>query len=129
MALALPLPACGERVGVRGLTRFGKRCSSGRIASALTRDASQSHPSPHLRGEVKATIRSKENKMAKIVLGMATSHGPLLSTPPEQWGERAKADRVNPALWFRGQPYKYDALEALRTDEKLDPKWELAERQ
>jgi hypothetical protein len=67
--------------------------------------------------------------MAKIVLGMATSHGPLLSTPPEQWGERAKADRVNPALWFRGQPYKYDALEALRTDEKLNPKWELAERQ
>ncbi len=52
--------------------------------------------------------------MAKIVLGMATSHGPLLSTPPEQWGERVKADRANPALWFRGQPYKYDALETLR---------------
>ena len=56
--------------------------------------------------------------MAKIVLGMATSHGPLLSTPPEQWGERAKADRANPALWFRGQPYKYDALEALRVGRK-----------
>ncbi|MEZ5764036.1 MAG: hypothetical protein R3D69_07110 [Xanthobacteraceae bacterium] len=67
--------------------------------------------------------------MAKIVLGMATSHGPLLSTPPEQWGERVKADRVNPALWFRGEPYKFDALESLRSGEKLDQKSELAERQ
>src|SRR5262249_9478249 len=67
--------------------------------------------------------------MAKIVLGMALSHGPLLSTPPEQWGERAKADRANPALWFRGQSYKYDALETLRKGEDLDPKWELSERQ
>ena len=67
--------------------------------------------------------------MAKIVLGMATSHGPLLSTPPEQWGERAKADRANPALWFRGKPYKYDALEQLRVAEKLDQKWELSERE
>jgi Catalytic LigB subunit of aromatic ring-opening dioxygenase len=67
--------------------------------------------------------------MAKIVLGMATSHGPLLSTPPEQWGERVKADRANPALWFRGAPYKFDALEQLRLDEKLAQKVELAERQ
>ena len=67
--------------------------------------------------------------MAKIVLGMATSHGPLLSTPPEQWGERVKADRANPALWFRGTPYKFDALETLRSAEKLDQKSELAERQ
>ena len=36
--------------------------------------------------------------MAKNVLGIATSHGPLLSTPPEQWGERVKADRANPAV-------------------------------
>jgi hypothetical protein len=67
--------------------------------------------------------------MAKIVLGMATSHGPLLSTPPEQWGERVKADRANPALWFRGTPYKFDALETLRSAEKLEQKSELAERQ
>jgi hypothetical protein len=67
--------------------------------------------------------------MAKIVLGMATSHGPLLSTPPEQWGERVKADRINPALWFRGTPYKFDALESLRSGEKLDQKSELGERQ
>jgi Catalytic LigB subunit of aromatic ring-opening dioxygenase len=62
-------------------------------------------------------------------LGMATSHGPLLSTPPEQWGERVKADRANPALWFRGTPYKFDALETLRSAEKLEQKSDLAERQ
>ncbi len=67
--------------------------------------------------------------MAKIVLGIATSHGPLLSTPPEQWGERAKADRANPALWFRGQPYKYDALEQLRSGEGLEQKSDLPARQ
>ena len=31
--------------------------------------------------------------MAKIVLGMGASHGPLLATPPEQWGGRVEADR------------------------------------
>ena len=67
--------------------------------------------------------------MAKIELGIATSHGPLLSTPPEQWGERAKADRANPALWFRGQTYKYDALETLRAGEGLEVKSDLPERQ
>src|SRR5437660_9578031 len=67
--------------------------------------------------------------MAKIVLGMATSHGPLLSTPPEQWGERVKADRANPALWFRGTPYKYDALERLRSGEGLEQKSALPARQ
>ena len=29
--------------------------------------------------------------MAKIVLGMGASHGPLLATPPEQWGGRVEA--------------------------------------
>ena len=32
--------------------------------------------------------------MAEIVLGIGASHGPLLSTPPEKWDLRAKADRV-----------------------------------
>ncbi len=40
--------------------------------------------------------------MADIVLGIGSSHGPLLSTPPEQWDLRAKADRANKAHWFRG---------------------------
>jgi aromatic ring-opening dioxygenase catalytic subunit (LigB family) len=48
--------------------------------------------------------------MADIVLGIGSSHGPLLSTPPEQWDLRAKADRANKNHWFRGKTYDYEAL-------------------
>jgi OH-DDVA oxygenase len=48
--------------------------------------------------------------MAEIVLGIGSSHGPLLSTPPEQWDLRAKADRENKAHWYRGKTYDYDSL-------------------
>ena len=27
--------------------------------------------------------------MAQIALGIGTSHGPQLSTPPQEWGQRA----------------------------------------
>ncbi len=48
--------------------------------------------------------------MAEIVLGAATSHGPMLSTPPEQWGLRAEADRRNRQHVFRGRTYDYEGL-------------------
>lgn len=48
--------------------------------------------------------------MADLVLGIGSSHGPLLSTPPEQWDLRAKADRENKNHWYRGKTYDYDAL-------------------
>lgn len=48
--------------------------------------------------------------MADIVLGIGSSHGPLLSTPPEQWDLRAKADRENKGHWFRGRTYDYESL-------------------
>lgn len=48
--------------------------------------------------------------MADIVLGIGASHGPLLSTPPEQWDQRAAADRANKSHWFRGRTYDYDSL-------------------
>jgi 3-O-methylgallate 3,4-dioxygenase len=57
-----------------------------------------------------------EERMADIVVGIGTSHGPLLNTPPDQWGQRAAADRRNPALAFRGKDYTYDELAALRED-------------
>jgi hypothetical protein len=53
--------------------------------------------------------------MAEIVLGMAASHGPLLSTPPEQWDLRAKADRENKNHWYRGKTYDYESLIKERT--------------
>jgi len=52
--------------------------------------------------------------MAQIVLGMALSHGPMLSTPPAMWDLRAGADRANPRHWYRGRPYAYAALAAAR---------------
>jgi 3-O-methylgallate 3,4-dioxygenase len=57
--------------------------------------------------------------MARIVLGIATSHSPMLSTPWEQWGERVNADRQNPELAFRGGIYGFDALEEKRCGEPL----------
>jgi len=48
--------------------------------------------------------------MADIVLGIGSSHGPLLSTPPEQWDLRAKADRENKGHWYRGKTYDYESL-------------------
>jgi hypothetical protein len=48
--------------------------------------------------------------MAEIVLGIGTSHGPLLSTPPEQWDLRAGADRVNKQHAYRGKTYDYESL-------------------
>jgi len=48
--------------------------------------------------------------MAEIVFGMGSSHGPLLSTPPEQWDLRAKADRENKNHWYRGKAYDFESL-------------------
>ena len=53
--------------------------------------------------------------MAEIVLGIGSSHGPLLSTPPEQWDLRAQADRENKRHWFRGKTYDYESLSKERS--------------
>lgn len=57
--------------------------------------------------------------MARIVIGIGCSHGPMLATPAEKWGERAKADRQNTELAFRGGTYDFDGLVALRCGEDL----------
>ena len=36
--------------------------------------------------------------MAALVLGLASSHSPLLSTPPAGWAERGERDKGNPEL-------------------------------
>lgn len=55
--------------------------------------------------------------MAKVVLGIGTSHGSMLSTPPADWDGRAAADRRNRALAFRGGLYSFEQLHALRQGE------------
>lgn len=56
--------------------------------------------------------------MAQIVYGFGTSHGPLLSTPPERWDLRAADDRKNPEHPFRGKTYTFPELLAVREGEK-----------
>ena len=59
--------------------------------------------------------------MAKIVLAMATTHGPQLHTTPEQWLLRLPADQkaMHP---FRDGVYSFDQLTKMRASEGLAEK-------
>lgn len=52
--------------------------------------------------------------MAEIIYGFGSSHGPLLSTPPDMWHLRAGADKKNQALAYRDGTYVFDELLTLR---------------
>jgi 3-O-methylgallate 3,4-dioxygenase len=56
--------------------------------------------------------------MAKIVLGIGTSHSPMLSTPPELWSAMGRSDQTNGVLVdpCSGDPIGYEALLASRAD-------------
>lgn len=56
--------------------------------------------------------------MAKLVLGLGSSHGPMISTPPDKWNLRVAADEkaTHP---FRGGTYSFDELVKLRAGENL----------
>jgi OH-DDVA oxygenase len=58
--------------------------------------------------------------MAEIVLGIASSHGPMLSMTAEQWELRAESDRKMKNLIFRGREYDYEALQEIRKGERLE---------
>ena len=58
--------------------------------------------------------------MAKIVLGLGTSHSPMLSTSVDIWHLHADRDQKNKALEFRGQTYDYEGLKLTRAPEKLE---------
>src|SRR5262245_6292583 len=57
--------------------------------------------------------------MARIILGMGTSHAPQLSMPPSDWPLRVKADQNNPELWYRGKTYTFPELVQARVDQHL----------
>lgn len=57
--------------------------------------------------------------MAEIVLGMGTSHGPMLSTPPEEWGQRAIFDR-GIRHHYKGRTWTFDELVELRKDRHFE---------
>ncbi|MEM9533237.1 MAG: protocatechuate 3,4-dioxygenase [Pseudomonadota bacterium] len=53
--------------------------------------------------------------MAKLSLGFAMSHGPLLALPPEDWGRSRTADMMEiPRIHYRGESYSYEELLEVR---------------
>jgi OH-DDVA oxygenase len=65
--------------------------------------------------------------MAEIVLGIWTTHGPQLSTTPEQWMLRVPADKKR-KHWFKGKEYTFEELVELRRGENLAEKSSLEAR-
>lgn len=65
--------------------------------------------------------------MAQIVLGLWTSHGPQLSTTPDEWMLRLPADRAR-SHWFKGERYTFDELIELRAHEQLGERASLEAR-
>jgi 3-O-methylgallate 3,4-dioxygenase len=67
--------------------------------------------------------------MATLVLGLGTSHTPMLSTPWEQWALGAERDKANPRLLGRdGEFYRYDQLleradSRIAAEELTEEKW------
>lgn len=57
--------------------------------------------------------------MAEIVLGIGTSHGPMLVTETELWGSRISADMANKHPWH-GRSWTFDELVEARKGENLE---------
>jgi hypothetical protein len=58
--------------------------------------------------------------MAQIVLGIGSSHGPMLTMPPDTWHERVKADRGNPDLFYKGKALPFEEIVERRKSERLE---------
>ena len=56
--------------------------------------------------------------MAQLILGIGTSHGPMLHTPVDQWHLRVGVDRARQHA-FRGGTHSFDELVAMRSHESL----------
>lgn len=65
--------------------------------------------------------------MAEIVLGMWTTHGPILNTTPEEWMLRVPHDHKI-RHWFKGKEYSFDELVELRKSENFAAQITLEER-
>src|SRR5579862_4920347 len=70
--------------------------------------------------------------MAKIVLGIGSSHAPQLAMPPENWREYGDRARTMNGHWFEGKTYSFPELVELRahnhfekecTDEKFQTRF------
>src|SRR5215831_18157188 len=57
--------------------------------------------------------------MGSIIYGLGTSHGPMLSIPPQYWVDRVSADRENPRHFYQGKTYTFDQLADLLKPRRL----------
>jgi OH-DDVA oxygenase/3-O-methylgallate 3,4-dioxygenase len=65
--------------------------------------------------------------MAKITLGLWSTHGPILNTTPEEWMLRVPHDHKI-KHWFRNREYTFEQLVELRKDENFAAQITLEER-
>src|ERR1700691_6247120 len=63
---------------------------------------------------------AEEKDMAEIVLGIGTSHGPMLTTPWEQWDQRVNFDKKFGRHAFKDGTYNFDQLVKLRADKHFE---------
>ncbi len=56
--------------------------------------------------------------MARITFGLGTSHGPMLSIPPQYWQDRVSFDR-QARHFYQGKTYTFDQMVNLRKDAHL----------
>ncbi|HZT07407.1 MAG TPA: protocatechuate 3,4-dioxygenase [Chloroflexota bacterium] len=70
--------------------------------------------------------------MAKIVLGLASSHAPQLEFPPDTWRAYGDLQRTQEEHWYQGKVYSFPELLEARahehferecTDEKFQARW------
>lgn len=66
--------------------------------------------------------------MAKIVLGIGTSHGPMLATSPEDWDLRLPFDR-SAGHFYRGRQWSFEELVEARARDGLAAQIDRAEQQ
>src|SRR5436309_5956837 len=58
--------------------------------------------------------------MAKIVLGMASSHAPQLAMPPDQWRAYGDRARTQAEHWFSGKTYSFEQLVDTRRENHFE---------
>ena len=58
--------------------------------------------------------------MAKIVLGMASSHAPQLEMRPETWRAYGDRGRSQAQHWFEGNTYSFGELVELRAADHFE---------
>ncbi len=58
--------------------------------------------------------------MAKITLGIGSSHAPQLAMPPENWREYGDWARTQPEHWFEGKTYSFPELVEARAKDHFE---------